>query len=232
MTVVLQTRCCGLPGNLAAKRRPGGSERTVTRRGPGGAPRRVTGLAGSTTGRAPAMTRLPRLLGRSALAGAATGSRSLTAAAALALSASPAAKAQPDRTLANPKVKLAASALAASEWVTDKLPITPSRLKPAGLVPRLAGAAACGVVIARRDLAGLDGAPPAGDGPPPAGDGAPPATVVAACALTATAAAGGAAWLGARWRQAGTQWLGHDWIAALIEDSVAASLAATAAWTA
>jgi uncharacterized membrane protein len=146
------------------------------------------------------MTRLPRLLGRSALAGAATGSRSLTAVAALELSASPAARAQPDRTLANPKVKLAASALAAQEWVTDKLPITPSRLKAAGLVPRLAG------------------------DDDPAGDGAPPVTVAAACALTATAAAGGAAWLGARWREAGAPWLGHDWIAALIEDAVAVGL--------
>jgi uncharacterized membrane protein len=79
------------------------------------------------------MTHLPRLLGRSALAGAAPGSRSLTAAAALALSASPAAKTQPDRLLARPQVKIAASALAALERVTDKLPVTPSRLEAAGL---------------------------------------------------------------------------------------------------
>jgi uncharacterized membrane protein len=158
------------------------------------------------------MTHLPRLLGSSALAGAATGSRSLTGAAALALSARPDAKAQPDRTLGRPKVKIAASVLAVQELVMDKLPITPSRLKAAGLVPRLVGAAGCGVVIAQRDSEALSPG------------------VTAACALTAAAAAGGTAWLGARWRQAGSQWLGHDWIAALIEDAVAAGLAAAAAW--
>lgn len=52
--------------------------------------------------------------------------------------------------------------------------------------------------------------------------------MIAACALTA-AAAGGTAWLGVRWRQAGGQWLGHDWIAVVIENGVAAGLAATAA---
>jgi uncharacterized membrane protein len=157
------------------------------------------------------MTNLPRLLGLSALAGAATGARSLTAVAALARSADRGAKQQPDRTLGRPGVQVTASVLAVLESVTDKLPVTPSRLELPGLAPRIAGAAACGVVIVRR-------ADPAGG-----------AAVAAACALTAAGVGAAAAWSGTRWRALARQWFGHDWTGALIEDAVANTLATAAA---
>jgi uncharacterized membrane protein len=161
------------------------------------------------------MTDLTWLLSRAALAGAASGARSQTALAALSLTAERDARAQPDRTLGRTGVKVIAVLGAAVEGVLDKLPITPSRLEPAGLLPRIAAGAACGVIISRRAFSG-------GAMPPSAG-------TMAGCALTGAAAAGASAWLGARWRAFAAPRLGHDWIGALIEDAAAVTLAAVAA---
>jgi uncharacterized membrane protein len=167
------------------------------------------------------MTDLIPLLGRSALAGAATGARSLTALAALSLAAGPGAREQPDRLLSRKGVKVTASLGAVQELVLDKLPVTPSRLKAPGLLPRIAVGAVCGVVISRR-------AP--GGAPATASPGST-ATASAVCAVTGAAAAGAAAWLGSQWRAFAAPRLGHDWIGALVEDAAAVTLAAVAART-
>jgi uncharacterized membrane protein len=75
-----------------------------------------------------------------ALAGAASGSRSLTGLAALILATPGDAKRQPDRTLGRPWVKAVAGLAATAEISADKLPAAPSRLNPPGLASRLAGA--------------------------------------------------------------------------------------------
>jgi uncharacterized membrane protein len=171
------------------------------------------------------MVYLSRSLVSSALAGAATGSRSMTGLAALTLAARPGTPSQPDATLARPWAKALAGVLAATEYVTDQLPGTPSRLAPAGLGARLVGAAVSAVVIARRApgaRAGTGGGLP----PVPALRGPAPA---AACVLAATGAAVTAAWAGARWRAWASARLGGDRPGALIEDAAAVTLAAAAA---
>jgi uncharacterized membrane protein len=157
------------------------------------------------------MTDLTRLISASALAGAATGARSLTALAALSLAAGPGAREQPDRILSRTGVKVTASLGALLEIVTDKLPVTPSRLQPPGLLPRIAGGAVCGVIISRRAPGGST------------------ATVLTACALTGAGVAGASAWLGSQWRAFAAPRLGQDWIGALIEDAATVTLAAVAA---
>jgi uncharacterized membrane protein len=187
------------------------------------------------------MTSLSRSLASAALAGAATGARSFTGLAALALAARRDAGPQPDRTLARPWVKAAASALAAQECVLDKLPAAPSRLKLPGLASRLAGAAASGTVIARRasrdqvrpddlpDVPGVPGPP----GIPDPGAAAEPEPLVtarlAACLLAAVGAAAATAWAGPRWRSWASGRFGRDWIGAGLEDAAAVALAAAAA---
>jgi uncharacterized membrane protein len=157
-----------------------------------------------------------RPLASSALAGAATGSRSLTGLAGLTLAARPGAGAQPDRTLGRSWATATASLAAATEIGLDKLPSTPSRLAPPGLASRLAGAAACGVIIARRE-------------PGDAGTGAGQAALAAACAATGAGTAVAAAWLGVQWRAWASGRFGRDWIGAVIEDAAAISLATAAA---
>jgi uncharacterized membrane protein len=137
-----------------------------------------------------------------ALAGAATGSRSLTGLAALTLATPSDAGRQPDRTLGRPWVKAVAGLAATTEIALDKLPQAPSRLAPPGLAGRLAAAAASGVVIARRTP----------------GDGSP--AQLAGCV---------AASLGSRWRAWAAARLGHDWIGAGLEDAAAVTLATLAA---
>ena len=105
------------------------------------------------------MTDLTWLLGRAALAGAASGARSQTALAALSLTAGRGAHEQPDRILGRTGVKVTATLAAVTEGVLDKLPVTPSRLEPAGLLPRIAAGAACGVIISRRAPAAVPGPP-------------------------------------------------------------------------
>jgi uncharacterized membrane protein len=171
----------------------------------------------------------------SALAGAASGARSFTGLAGLALATRGDAQEQPDHTLARPWAKAVAGLLAATEIALDKLPNAPSRMAPPGLASRLAGAAASGVVIARRapqddSLAGF----PDQDGalaPDTAAKPEAPASAaqLAACAVASTGAALATAWLGSRWRAWAAPQFGHDWIGAGLEDVAALTLAALAA---
>jgi uncharacterized membrane protein len=150
-----------------------------------------------------------------ALAGAATGSRSLTGLAALILATPGDAKRQPDRALGRPWVKAVAGLAATGEISADKLPSAPSRLNVPGLGSRLAGAAAAGVIIARR-------AP---------GDGSsdPRPAQLAGCVAASVGAAVATAWLGTRWRTWAASRFGHDWIGAVMEDATAVTLATAAA---
>ena len=82
---------------------------------------------------------------RAALAGAATGLRSTVAMAALINARGPGLPPLLTRGPAGPLAWLGV----ALELVADKLPTTPSRLEPAGLVGRLVFAGAAGAVLAR-----------------------------------------------------------------------------------
>jgi uncharacterized membrane protein len=146
-----------------------------------------------------------------ALAGAASGSRSLTGLAALILATPGDAKRQPDRTLGRPWVKAVAGLAATAEISADKLPIAPSRLNPPGLASRLVGAAAAGAIIARRT--------PGEDSP----------AQVGSCVAASVGAAVATAWLGTRWRAWAASRFGHDWIGAVMEDATAVTLATVAA---
>jgi uncharacterized membrane protein len=89
----------------------------------------------------------------------------------------------------------------AGELVVDKLPQTPSRLLPPGLIGRFASGAFGAFLLARRS-------------------GAPPVLpVLAGIAGAAGGAYGGAAWR--RWADA----RGPDWPAAVAEDALALTLA-------
>jgi uncharacterized membrane protein len=171
----------------------------------------------------------------SALAGAASGARSFTGLAGLTLAASGDAEAQPDHTLGRPWVKAVAGLLAATEIGLDKLPNAPSRLAPPGLGSRLAGAAAAGVVIARRapqddGLAGFPGQDGALAADTAAKPDAPASAVqLTACVVASTGAALATAWLGSRWRAWAAPQFGHDWIGAGLEDVAALTLATLAA---
>jgi uncharacterized membrane protein len=188
-----------------------------------------------TSGIGAGMTVQLRPLISSALAGAASGARSFTGLAALTLATRGDAGSQPDRTLGRPWAKAVAGLAAATEIGLDKLPNAPSRLAPPGLGSRLAGAAASGVVIARRapgddSLAGfpdLDGAAAPGTAAKP--DAPASAAQLAACVVVSTGTALATAWLGSRWRAWAAPRLGHDWIGAVIEDAAAVTLATVAA---
>jgi len=146
-----------------------------------------------------------------ALAGAASGSRSLTGLAALILATPGDAKQQPDRALGRRWVKAVAGLAATGEIGADKLPSAPSRLNPPGLGGRLFGAAASGVVIARRT--------PGCDSP----------AELAGCVAASVGASVATAWLGSRWRSWAASRFGHDWIGAVTEDATAITLATVAA---
>jgi uncharacterized membrane protein len=197
----------------------------------------------------PGTVRAARPVVSAALAGAASGARSLTGPAALALAASRASGSPLDRALARPWAKAAIGVLAAQEYLLDKLPSAPSRLRPPGLAARLAGAAAAGALVARRTprvtrQAVSDRAAPPGfyiadqvpDGAASrnqaaAGHRERPGTPsrTAACILASLGAATATAWLGSRWRSWASTRLGQDWMGASLEDVVALILAATAA---
>jgi uncharacterized membrane protein len=147
-----------------------------------------------------------KILLRAALVGAASGARSLTGLAALALHTPAAATAQPDRLLGASRVQALVTTAALVELGLDKLPQTPSRLTPAGLGMRIATGAAAGTIVARRE----PGSGLAGE---------------AAAAAVAAGSAVGAAWLGARWRETAARRLGRDYIGAVLEDGCAVSLA-------
>ena len=165
----------------------------------------------------------PRTLGRAALTGAASGSRSVTGLAALTLATPAAAVGQPDRTLDRSWVKALVAAGALGELAGDKLPATPDRLSPRGLVGRVLLAALAGQVVARRAWPARPGDPGPAD-PDPAADLAGEAAVTAVAVATALAAA----WLGSHWRRVATRHLGRDWPGAVLEDAAALSLAAAA----
>jgi len=139
-------------------------------------------------------------LTHAALLGLATGGRSTAGLSALALT-------NPSSTgaLAGRWTRRLISTAAAGELVGDKLPQTPSRLQPQGLVPRLGLGVVTGAVLARREGAGRG-------------------RTVLAGALGLLGAAAGSR-LGAAWRQQATQRFGKDLPGALIEDALTLGVA-------
>lgn len=89
---------------------------------------------------------MPPLWIRCAALGLATGSRASAALTALTWTTNRSDPAW----LSHPVTRAAASAMSAGESVGDQLPSAPSRLEPAGLVPRLALGGFAGAVLARR----------------------------------------------------------------------------------
>lgn len=152
---------------------------------------------------------------RSVLSGAATGGRTFTGLAALTLTTPKTPTGTPVAVLAKPWVKALVALIASQELVIDKLPNTPSRLQPGPLVVRSLTGAGTGILIARR-------------GPNSVSRGR---SVMVGCALTGGAAAIGASWLGARWRQWAAPRLGSDFFAAALEDAAVIALAYAATRT-
>jgi uncharacterized membrane protein len=175
-------------------------------------------------------------LGRSALVGLATGSRSFSALAAQVTSTPPLASRQPESTLARPWAKGLVALAAAGELVGDKLPTAPSRLTPYVLAPRLVLAAVTTVLGVRADddLARARHEPAAREqGPAEASlPPEPPATAVPAVAALAVPVAVGAslvsASLGVAWRRRAAKAFGADWPGAVLEDLVTLALAVLA----
>lgn len=138
------------------------------------------------------------------LIGVVSGLRSQLGPAAVALTTDPAERRQPAALLAGPWAAAGTAAAAAGEMIGDKLPRTPSRLSPAGLLPRLAfGAFAAAALNSRRH------------------DGLP----LAVAASVGAAAALGGSYAGARWRRAVRDRGRPDWPAAVAEDACAVALA-------
>ncbi len=136
---------------------------------------------------------------RSAALGAASGCRSTAGATAVVLTARPT---DPGPAARAGRGRLLAVALAAAELVADKLPVTPPRTQPAGLLPRLGAGAGSATAVAQRD----------GRAP-------------AAAAAVGTLAAASAAVLASRARALAARRLGSDLPGALLEDVLAALLA-------
>ena len=137
------------------------------------------------------------VLTRAALLGLATGGRSTSGLAALALSRPGAAGA-----LRNRWLRRLVGAAAAGEFVGDKLPQTPSRLQPEGLAPRLVLGAVTGALLAWREGGSRNRALQAG-------------------ALGLLGATAGSR-LGVSWRRLAARRFGRDVPGALIEDAVSA----------
>ena len=144
----------------------------------------------------------PVTLARAVALGAATGARSSAGITALALTSRRADRGAAASRLSSRPAQVVTALLAAGECVTDKLPVTPSRLAAPGSVPRVALAAAAAGGMAARD-----------------GERAEPAAVVAAGAALGSAA------LGLRLRAAAARRFGSDLPGALIEDAIAGTLA-------
>jgi len=134
------------------------------------------------------------LLSRAVLLGLATGGRSTTGLAALAVTNPSTAGA-----LASRWTRRLAGTATAGELLGDKLPQAPSRLQPKGLLPRLALGAAAGAVLAHRE------------------GGDRNRTLLAGALGLAGAAAG--SWLGVSWRKLANRRFGKDLPGALIEDA-------------
>ncbi|MFJ2647571.1 hypothetical protein ACIO1C_12675 [Streptomyces sp. NPDC087420] len=144
---------------------------------------------------------------RLVLVGLVSGLRSQMAVAAVALTTEPGESARPASLFAGVWGKRGAAAGAVGELVADKLPWTPSRLNPAGIVSRMAFGGFAAVALSSREP-----------------DGAPP--VLAAAVGAAASAVGTLA--GAYWRRTVAGAGRPDWPAALLEDAAAVLLAYTA----
>jgi uncharacterized membrane protein len=144
---------------------------------------------------------------RAGLLGWATGGRSLIGGAALAVT-NPAAGTAAGSWLDRRATTRVAVLASASEFVGDKLPMTPSRLQPQGLIPRLVLGGLGGAVLTHRE-------------------GHSTAVAAAAAGLGAVGAFVGAH-AGATWRRVGAARLGRDLPAALVEDAVVLAAAAVA----
>lgn len=152
---------------------------------------------------------------RSALFGAATGSRSQVPTAVLSLALTKdesgagrtgsSIGARGLRALSKRRVSTASATGSVIELVVDELPRTPSRLQPAGLIPRVLLGAGGGAVLAQRF-----------------------GESQLAHAMLAGGSALAVSFGGARYRAAMSALLGSDWPGAVIEDVVAAALAGTA----
>ncbi|GGM01088.1 hypothetical protein [Nakamurella endophytica] len=176
-----------------------------------------------------------------ALAGAATGGRSFTGLAALALAAPADAPRQPDRTLDKPWARAVLVAAAVGELVADKLPRTPSRLAPPVLVGRLVNAAVCGLVLARRDVPASRTDVPqvfpqerdadTSDTSPTSSVTTKPVRMapMAGAAAVSMAAAAAASFLGVHWRALAARRFRTDAVGAGLEDALTVALAAAAA---
>ncbi|MBV9593378.1 MAG: DUF4126 domain-containing protein [Actinobacteria bacterium] len=143
-----------------------------------------------------------RLLVLAALTGLVSGGRSMTGPAAVA-STTPIFGRSLGAVLARPGVRRPVVVAAATEYVLDKLPITPSRLSPAVLAARAVTGGIGGFAVARRS------------GP----------TALAGAGVAVAFAIGGS-WLGARWRSLAAARFGDDLPGALAEDVVVLGLAA------
>jgi uncharacterized membrane protein len=134
------------------------------------------------------------LLSRAALLGLATGGRSTSGLAALALTNRSGAG-----VLGNRWIRRLAGTATAGELVGDKLPQIPSRLQPEGLLPRLAFGAAAGTILSHREGNNRN------------------RTLMAGLFGLLGAAAGSR--LGVSWRQLASRRFGKDLPGALIEDA-------------
>jgi uncharacterized membrane protein len=140
---------------------------------------------------------------RAAMLGLATGYRSTVGITALALT-TPRTRSW----LTKPWVGRVTGLASVVELVGDKLPQTPSRFAPPGLVSRLVGGAVGGALLARRS-------------------GRPASLVLTALIGLIGAVIG--ALLGSRWRSLAARRLGTDWPGAVLEDVVALATAGYAA---
>jgi uncharacterized membrane protein len=145
---------------------------------------------------------------RAVLLGAATGGRSMTGLAGVALTTPAGTGGGWLGRLASPGGRVLVVAAAAGELVADKSPKIPSRLAPVPLAARVALGALAAAALARRDHA-------------PAG---------LPVALAGAATVGGSV-AGAAWRRAIPQRDGLPLVAAIAEDAAAIGLAALACAT-
>ncbi|HST48635.1 hypothetical protein [Jatrophihabitans sp.] len=136
---------------------------------------------------------MPSLL-RAALLGLATGGRSTSGLAALTLT-----NPSSDGLLGNRWTRRLAGTATAGELLGDKLPQTPSRLQPEGLLPRLACGAVAGAILGSRE------------------GGSRRRTALASVVGLLGAAAGSR--LGVAWRQQADRRFGADLPGALLEDA-------------
>jgi uncharacterized membrane protein len=143
----------------------------------------------------------PAALLRAVALGAASGSRSATGLAAVALTSRPDDTGPVASRLGGRPGSTLSGIAAAGELVADKLPNVPSRLAPLGLIPRVVAGATSAAAVARRD--GHDPTLPG---------------------LVGAAAAIGAAVLGVRLRAAAQRRFGSDRPGAVAEDVLAAAL--------